>query len=191
MSSVFPLLSEVAIVVSTLAAAVSARASSRSVQLGHRPYVYGEPVFSSENTVHVTLHNDGPGTATEVICRLVSSTDWITDWSPSLRAMQGGEVVPPPNPALQPIAHPGFSFVLPKPDGSSDTFWYVETQFGSITGARWRVLASRTFLVPTVIQRIRSGRLDVWLPRGDPPLSSERRLWSRVMRQVRHVAPGS
>jgi hypothetical protein len=130
------LIGEGAVTVAAIAAAVSARASARSVQLNHRLYVYGEPVASGQGRWRVTLHNDGPGTATEVICSCALAAT-PSEWSQPIGALQPGEIHPPSD-----TSGVGFSFTQPQGPGrrAAPT---VEVQFGSITGARWRVITSR------------------------------------------------
>ncbi len=131
------------------------------MQLSHRPYIYGEVKLSGRAGWEVTLHNDGPGTGTEIACRLVFPTV-TTEWSPPIAAMQPGEITPPSHRNGQ---GEGFWFAHPsdEPRGVAPS---VEVQFGSITGARWRMFTGRSLPTPFVAHRLRSGRLDLWRPRG-------------------------
>jgi hypothetical protein len=116
-----------------IAAAVSARASARNVALSHRPYVYGEPGFSSGSRSHaVRLHNDGAGTAVEVCHRIGTSRGDYGDWSEPVRAMRPGEITPPPGAE-------GFEFETPRDANGLALEWFVETEFSDIGGARWRL----------------------------------------------------
>jgi hypothetical protein len=79
-----------------IAAAISARASARGVALNHRPYVYGERGFSTvAREAVVRLHSNGPGVAAEVRFRLGAPGSAPSDWSPPVRAMVPGDIVPP------------------------------------------------------------------------------------------------
>jgi hypothetical protein len=145
--------------VAAVAAAASARTAARGVALGHRPYVYGERGSATAESGSVRLHNDGPGTAVEVRWRICAPGAEPTGWSDPIRAMQSGEIAPPegqkPPPTTLPLGIDGHAFG-----------WFVETEFGDIRGARWRLRNERGEpSAAAVLTRLRSGRFDLWRSR--------------------------
>jgi hypothetical protein len=144
--------------IGAIAAAVSARAAARGVALDHRPYVYGEPQSASREPdeprsaprrIAVRLHNDGPGTAVEVRWRIVAAGCEPTEWTTPIRAMQPGETHPPDENSEPPS--------MQLPERAVD--WYVESEYGDIRGARWRLRNDRVNLSkPATSKR-------VWWPR--------------------------
>ena len=144
--------------VGAIAAAVSARASARGVALSHRPYVYGERGFSDiERSLVVRLHNDGPGTAVEVCVRLGAVGAEATEWLPSVRAMQAGEIVPPKGADGWPVEPPVGA------DGPVSD-WYIETEFSDIRGARWRLRNDRSSSESATPRRVRTRAFQLWHP---------------------------
>jgi hypothetical protein len=144
--------------VGAIAAAVSARASARNVALSNRPYVYGEPAFSSGSRSHaVRFHNDGAGTAVEVRYRVVTSRGDYSKWSEPVRAMRPGEITPPPEAE-------GFEFETPRDDKGLALEWFIETEFSDIGGTRWRLRNDRRDNSPATVQRLRTRPYQRWLP---------------------------
>jgi hypothetical protein len=139
--------------VGAIAAAVSARASARGVALNHRPYVYGErAAVGVGETANVRLHNDGPGMAAEVRCRVGAPGVGPGEWTEPVRAMQPGESQTEP-----------YQLAVPFRDDEPARDWYIETEFGDIRGARWRLRNDRATPGATArLQRVRTGKLDFW-----------------------------
>jgi hypothetical protein len=145
-----------------LAAAWSARSSSRGVELSHRPYVYGERENLNQSTIGVRLRNDGPGMAAEVRYRLGAPGAPPTEWSAPVRAVQAGEIHPPAD--EDPYEAPP----LPRRGDGLAHDWYIETAFSDIAGTRWRLRNERADpSAPARARRLRSHLIDVWRPRAD------------------------
>jgi hypothetical protein len=148
--------------VGALAAAWSARSSARGVELGHRPYVYGERENLNESTIGIRLRNDGPGMAAEVRYRLGAPGVPPTEWSSPVRALQPGEIHPPEG------KDPSEAPQLPTRGDKPVRDWYIETAFSDIAGTRWRLRNERA--EPSAAaraRRLRSHLIDVWRPRAD------------------------
>jgi hypothetical protein len=147
--------------VGSIAAAVSAFFSARVVSLSHRPYVYGEHAGGTKLLVGVKLYNSGPGTATEIRCRIVSDTG-ASAWGAPIRALGPGENLGPRT------VFESLNIKVPCGiDGLAYSTYSIETEFGDIRGARWRLRNDRLNSASTArAVRIRSDRLvDRWRPR--------------------------
>jgi hypothetical protein len=113
----------------------------------------------TQQLVTVRLFNDGPGTAVEVQVRLGADGMEPSEWSPSVRAMQPGEVFPPREEGLD-----GISLELPKAGDTYARSWYIETEFSDVRGARWRLRNDRSQSVASAY-RLRSSWIEIWRPR--------------------------
>jgi hypothetical protein len=160
--------------VSAVASAVSARTNLWSVRRANLPLVYGEPSYGRApgayhnqeeaanapvTGVFVRLHNDGPGTATEVRCCLRSgSGDWRSEPVDPVRAMRPGEIVP---------VDSGFEFQPPwalNPDIKS---WGVATRFQDTSGREWETFNQRYPAGRMSTRKLRSSAWQVTREKAD------------------------
>jgi hypothetical protein len=146
--------------VGTTIAAVSVVVSVRAVGLAHRPYVYGERSGTTteqgeRGAAAIRLRNEGPGAAVEVRFRLGAADAEPTDWTPRVRAMQPGEVHPPESRGGRVVA-------LPIVGDQPAREWYIETEFGDIRGAHWRLVNDRNAPGGVTVKRLRRWKVGLW-----------------------------
>lgn len=162
-----------ALLASTALAAASSAAAWRSSFIAREAATRNNLAFvwpavriafdGPDPVVWVRLHNDGPGLAQDVVAARFEPSGQGDQWTlfdrtPVIRAMRGGEAVPPPE-------HDEMALGVHR---AGDDVWSVVVRWTDTAGQRWELTAPQDpQALTTTPTRLRRRKWQKWRSEGD------------------------